>query len=63
MADTINIRIKPILDTKDISSNVRNIQNSFSKLKLPDKLSNDFSKTFSNLNLDIDKYQRKSLRA
>ena len=59
MADTINIRIKPILDTKDISSNVRNIQNSFSKLKLPDKLSNDFSKTFSNLNSDIDKYQKK----
>lgn len=51
------IRFKAILDASDISSNAKQIQGALSKLKLPDNMSDNFTKMFSDLEKEVVKFE------
>ena len=57
-SQTFTLNIKAVADMKDVQTNIQNIQAALSKLKLPDNLKTSFKDTFSNLQKEIDKYQR-----
>lgn len=55
---TFTLNIKAVADMKDVQSNIQNIQNALSKLKLPDNLKTSFKQTFSSLDRELENYQR-----
>ena len=55
----LNIRLNTIMDISDVKHNVDEIQKSFSRLKLPDKLSNSLRKNIDSFNKEYTKYQDK----
>ena len=55
---SFTVNIKALFDASDVKANVGNIQNILSKLKLPDNLKTSFKTAFTDLNKEIDNYQR-----
>lgn len=55
----LNLKINTIMDVSDVKHNVDEIQKSFSKLKLPDKLGDSLKKNISDFNKEYEKYQKK----
>lgn len=60
MADeTIRVKLEAIGDFSDITKNVNTLQKSFTKLKMPDKLSEGFKKNFSEIDNTVEQIQKK----
>ena len=55
---SFTVNIKALFDASDVKAKVGNIQNILSKLKLPDNLKTSFKTAFTDLNKEIDNYQR-----
>ena len=53
------LQLKAVMDISDVRSNAKAIQNSLSKLKLPDKMSKSLAADFDKLESKVDKYQNK----
>ena len=57
-SQTFTFNIKAVADMQDVISNVTNIQNALKQLKLPNDLQKSFKSTFSNLESELEKYQK-----
>ena len=57
-SQTFTLNIKAVADMKDVQTNIQNIQKALSQLKLPADTQNSFKKTFSELEKELDKYQK-----
>ena len=57
-SQTFTFNIKAVADMKDVQSNIQNIQNALSKLKLPDNLKTSFKTTFDGLEKELNNYQK-----
>ena len=53
------VTLKTIADVSDVKHNIEALQNSFKKLKLPDKIGDNLQKNISNFMKEYDKYQSK----
>ena len=53
------VTLKTIADVSDVKHNIEALQNSFKKLKLPDKIGESLNKNISNFMKEYDKYQSK----
>ena len=53
------VTLKAIGDFSNVKSNIESLQKGLTKLKLPDKLSNDLSKNFGDFYKEYDKLQQK----
>lgn len=51
------LRLKPIMDVSDISTNLKSVQSYLDKLKVPNKLRSEFSETFSKAEKEVEKIQ------
>ena len=61
MADNnvFTVTLKTVADISDVKHNIDALQNSFKKLKLPDKIGENLQKNISNFMKEYDKYQTK----
>lgn len=61
MADNnvFTVTLKTVADISDVKHNIDALQNSFKKLKLPDKIGDNLRKNISNFMKEYDRYQSK----
>ena len=59
-SQTFTLNIKALFDASDVKAKVGDIQSSLSRLKLPDKLSTDLNKSFTNVNKALDDFISRS---
>ena len=55
---TFELKFKGVADFSDVQTNIATIQKALGKLNLPDSFKNNFTKTFSNLEKEFEKYQK-----
>ena len=56
----INIRFDASMNVSQVKSSVKELQNAFNGLKIPQGLSNDINETISKLNKEITNFEAKS---